>query len=173
MFSTVHEYISAVIAQNNTILYVFPLHLVHPFCLHQNVMAQVSYLLHLLSSLFSLRAGGQSAALKIVPYHKSVLDWLVSASGGRIDAQLGHASIGHACLGEITAARQESSNTAKGSKASKEDNCNGSSTGLLAYALRYGVAHLHAAGLVPELEELLLDFAYFWAATFASRFCFI
>ena len=113
-------------------------------------------LARLLGNMFPLRDR------RVVPYHKSVLDWLLSRDGdGRpaashaftVDAEVGHALLASACskllLGSQLDARVG-----------------------MAYALRHAVAHAcRASGSSELLQALLLDFGV-WHAIIKAGECY-
>jgi hypothetical protein len=118
-------------------------------------------------NLLPVHVDGSSGSLKVFPYHKSVQDWLVdpSPSGGRVDVSAGHAHIARACTSSIAAGHASRADTrsiaAGGASTTGTDSMHG-------YALRFGGAHLCEAGMIAALEELVLDFVYFWPEAYAA-----
>ncbi|KAF5837918.1 hypothetical protein DUNSADRAFT_3698 [Dunaliella salina] len=90
---------------------------------------QVDLLLRLLVNMFLVRL--QSGTLRVFPYHKSVLDWLVEDPQSSVDARRGHECAGKACFAAVMAARPSASlsedkyEQGRGSKESSSRQCSG------------------------------------------------
>lgn len=107
--------------------------------------------------------------LRVFPYHKSVLDWLVEDPSFGVDVEQGHACVGKACFTAVMAARTDSQGSVP---SAVEHGGSQPSASMLEYALRFGVAHLCLAdGCILHLEGLILDVNGFWPKVFALGAC--
>ncbi|KAF5838041.1 WD40-repeat-containing domain protein [Dunaliella salina] len=127
---------------------------------------QVDLLLRLLVNMFPVRL--HSGSLKVVPYHKSVLDWLAEDPQFSVDAGQGHECLGKACFAAVVAAKTSPSKLANHSGLETVSSCQTSGS-ILEYALHFGVTHLCLAhSCVKLLEDLILDFCGLWPMAFAQ-----
>jgi hypothetical protein len=138
--------------------------------------AQVQQGLDLLSSLFPCKphGGGVTSEPRVLPYHKSVLDWLGSEQHAGQDLAVsheqGHALAAAACAGVALSLPQ--SNTLD----SPADTlpCTAGQwqgqvldTGVLGYTRRHTVLHSSAAKGSPGLDQVVMSPA-FWQHVFAQ-----
>ncbi|KAF5843008.1 quinon protein alcohol dehydrogenase-like superfamily [Dunaliella salina] len=135
---------------------------------------QVDQLLGLLSNMFPLQE--RRRTLRVVPYHKSVLDWLTNPTRSKdlfVDAKKGDQILGKACFNAVKAAGASASVPSDGSIL---QSCAGSQPSgcILEYALHFGVTHfchVHSRSECLEcLEALILDFCGFWPMAFELGF---
>jgi hypothetical protein len=127
---------------------------------------------------------------RVLPYHKSVLDWLGSESDAGaelwVDVVRGHALAGAACHGTIMAlpTHDDGEEEQAGANAPAANSDTGSTaaatTPQVAYAVRHVVRHLAVAAASAEpqtgsssggaLAEVLMHFG-FWQAAYAAGAC--
>lgn len=125
---------------------------------------QVTLGVDLLASLFPCKPGGGDGLERVLPYHKSVLDWLGSETdaGAELVASKaqGHSLAAAACLG-LAMRLQPWVLAAPGDAAVVNDGQQQQ------YALRHTVAHLVDASDDAGIEGLSLQFG-FWQHAYAA-----
>ena len=122
--------------------------------------------LGLVAGLFPSSPGGSDGEPRVMPYHKSVLDWLGSSEhAGKelcVQASTGHSLAAQACCALAGSASAAAANVAEPSPLSQY---------VLLYAVRHACLALHSASQPGEavalLDRLLLSFP-FWEAVFAA-----
>lgn len=123
--------------------------------------ATVTESMELLENLFPCAAGGKDVQPRILPYHKSVLDWLGSQEEAGVDLYAdrmeGERLAAAACLAEASKMELISDKEPGGDKEEFKQ-----AGGLLAsYAQRHAVSHAVAAGDAATLEALVQQLG-FW-----------
>lgn len=137
---------------------------------------QVDFLLRLLVDIFPLQE--RNGTLRVVAYHKSVLDWLTNPTRSTdlfVDSGRGNQHAGMACFNAVKGAGVSLTGPPPSRETTlEEDVCLGPLVqrpgSILLYSLRFGLAHLCLAhsysGCLESLEALILDFCGFWPMVF-------
>ncbi|KAF5830814.1 quinon protein alcohol dehydrogenase-like superfamily [Dunaliella salina] len=137
---------------------------------------QVDFLLRLLVDMFPLQE--RNGTLRVVAYHKSVLDWLTNPTRSTdlfVDSGRGNQHAGMACFNAVKGAGVSLTGPPPSRETTlEEDVCLGPLVqrpgSILLYSLRFGLAHLCLAhsysGSLESLEALILDFCGFWPMVF-------